>query len=242
METEATVNPGVTWDLIHQCINQAAQLRGEWAGAPMPVHGIPLVVEPRYPFAGFNGFCLGGGADPRSSSDESDVRVVNSWYSVLHSATVYICEEPGNPRRFHVMLPEWGAKRLDYWVMNIGASQAWSVEAEFRALETLRGLVKRSAWESYVLTGSFFETSRRSGVQYLFRKLRPTIAIKAWRDRMHILTTLCLHPIGYYQETHAGVMVPTDDVMAHLLLMRSDEHYFWKKANHHPSWAASAGI
>lgn len=30
-------------------------------------------------------------------------------------------------------------------------------------------------------------------------------------------------------------MVPTDDVIAHLLLMRGDERLFWRRANqHHP--------
>lgn len=237
-----------TWDQVRARINGLALASGEWAGAPLPVPGIPLVVEPRYPFAGLDGYCLDDG-EPRwaragrSGDDGPPVRVRNSWYSVPNSATVYVCDDgPGTPV-FHVMLPEWGGKRLGYWMGTIGASRAWSVDAEMRAVETLRGLVTPQAWESYVLTGSFLETSRRSGVMYLFRKLRPTIALRGTAaGDTRILAALCLHPIGYYEETWAGVMVPSDDVIAHLMLMRGCEAKFWGKANHHPIWAASAGI
>jgi hypothetical protein len=141
------------------------------------------------------------------------------------------------------MLPEWGGKRLRFWVDTIGASEAWSVAAEVRATETLRGLVTESAWAKYMLTGSFLETSRRSGVTYLFRKLRPTVALRGTKGGdTRILAVLCLHPIGYYEETYAGAMVPTDDVIAHLMLMRGCEPKFWAKANSHPSWSAAAGI
>jgi hypothetical protein len=95
----------------------------------------------------------------------------------------------------------------------------------------------------YLLIGMFLETSKRSGVTYLFRKLAPTVATKAGPDdEMRVLTTLCLHPIGHYENTPCGVMVPTDDVIAHLLLMRGDEAKFWAKANHHPAWTKAARV
>jgi len=37
-------------------------------------------------------------------------------------------------------------------------------------------------------------------------------------------------------------MVPTDDVIAHLMLMRADEHGFWKRANQHPLDRLEAGL
>jgi hypothetical protein len=37
-------------------------------------------------------------------------------------------------------------------------------------------------------------------------------------------------------------MCPTDDVIAHLQLMRGDERMFWKRSNQHPSWRPEAGL
>jgi hypothetical protein len=37
-------------------------------------------------------------------------------------------------------------------------------------------------------------------------------------------------------------MCPTDDVIAHLMLMRGDEALLWRKANQHPSWVPESGI
>jgi hypothetical protein len=92
------------------------------------------------------------------------------------------------------------------------------------------------------LAGAFLETSPRSKVIYLFRRCRPTIALVNARDeKIRILAVLCLHPIGYYANSFAGVMVPTDDVIAHLMLMRADERRFWSKANHHHLWEREAG-
>ena len=91
-------------------------------------------------------------------------------------------------------------------------------------------------------TNSFLETSKKSNVTYLFRKAKPTIALKSGDKGVKILTVLCLHPIGHYAETFAGCMVPTDDVIAHLQMMRGDEHKFWSKSNHHESHDITSGI
>jgi hypothetical protein len=65
---------------------------------------------------------------------------------------------------------------------------------------------------------------------------------KVWFGVARILAVLCMHPIGHFQETFSGAMCPTDDVIAHLMLMRADEHHFWKKSNIHPSWSTNAGL
>jgi hypothetical protein len=56
------------------------------------------------------------------------------------------------------------------------------------------------------------------------------------------LASLCLHAIGYYDGSFAGVMVPTDCVISHLMLCRADEHLYWRKANQHPAEVPQAGI
>ena len=90
----------------------------------------------------------------------------------------------------------------------------------------------------------FLEKSERSGVTYLFRKLRPTVALRPCRDGdgMRVLAALCLHPIGYYDGSWAGAMCPTDDVVAHLMLMRGDEVMFWRRSNQHPADRPEAGL
>jgi hypothetical protein len=86
----------------------------------------------------------------------------------------------------------------------------------------------------YLLTGHFSEVSKRSQLTYLFRKGRPTIVLRESDDGAYALCALCLHPIGYYGDTWAGVMCPTDEVLAHLLMMRGSEEKFWANANQHP--------
>jgi hypothetical protein len=51
-----------------------------------------------------------------------------------------------------------------------------------------------------------------------------------------------MHPLGYYGRSWAGCMVPTDDVIAHLLFMRGDEARFWGQCNHHEPWRPEAGL
>jgi len=105
-------------------------------------------------------------------------------------------------------------------------------------------MLRHRQFKQYLLTGSFLETSERSGVTYVFRKLRPTLALSARSSdgTMKILCGLCMHPIGYYDGTWAGAMCPTDDVVAHLALMRGDEKMFWRRCNQHPSYQPACGI
>jgi hypothetical protein len=79
-------------------------------------------------------------------------------------------------------------------------------------------------------------------VTYLFRKGKPTIALHQSEAGTHLLCALCLHPIGYYGDTWAGVMCPTDEVIAHLLMMRGSEEKFWANANQHPLDHPAAGV
>lgn len=137
--------------------------------------------------------------------------------------------------------------RLGFWLRTMSAADAWSLDAEATARDKLQGLLNERQWRSYDLTGAFFETSPRSKVSYLFRRLRPTVALSPrWDqpgvDSMRCLAVLCLHPVGYYQRSWAGCMTPTDDVIAHLLFMRGDEAGFWGKAVQHDPSEPEAGL
>ncbi len=226
------------WEGIRQAVIKLAGERGEWAGYPLPVADTKLVIEPRHPL---HDTLHGATFSQEKEIDEDDNRVVNSWrdrrgwWVVLYrneAGKVHSVVVPKNPE----------VTRMDLVLQTIGASQAWSVRAEFTALERLKTLVTPAAFRYYVLTGTFLETSPKSGVVYLFRKLRPTLALGSGTGMLKCLAALCLHPIGFYERTYAGSMVPTDDVIAHLLMMRGDERRYWAKANQHAIYEPEAGV
>jgi hypothetical protein len=62
------------------------------------------------------------------------------------------------------------------------------------------------------------------------------------RMQRKFLAALCLHPLAYYTDTWAGSQPPSHEVMAHLMLIRCDEHAFWKKSGQHPITDPRAAI
>ena len=201
-------------------------LRGEWCGYPMPIDKLKLIVEKRHPlFKSMNG-CHIDTPDP-----EPTVR--QRAAARAGDRKVNLAEILAWERWSHTMN-----------TLAVAAQECWSIDAEFRAMTKLKEMTTDQAFKCYVLSGTFLETSQRSNIIYLFRKLRPTIAMRPAQGRGNVvpIATLCLHPIGYYDKSWAGALVPTDDVIAHLTLMRGDEHGFWKKANQHPMGSASAGL
>lgn len=238
-------------------MRRISDYHSDFAGLPVPLGDMPLILEPRHPFR----------ADWRKVEailqepyDGPEVRITcgsetmdwypnNEWYCGRRDVWVTLEKniETGQVR-VSTRVRRAG-DRITMWVQTVGACRAWDVEAEREAMAKLRTLVAPHIADQYELTGSFIEHSPRSKVTYLFRRCRPTVALvpfRRWPDEndspMKILSVLCLHPIGLYARSWAGAMVPTDDVVAHLLLMRGDEHMFWRKANHHNSQEPEAGI
>jgi hypothetical protein len=137
-----------------------------------------------------------------------------------------------------------GMSAMQKQLQTLGCSDAWGIEQESKAVHTLGTLVSHRQFKQYMLTGSFIERSKRSRLYYLFRRLRPTVVIEApdGGNNSRVRCTLCLHPIGYYAESWAGAMCPTDDVIAHVMMMRGDEAMFWRKANQHSPHRPEAGL
>lgn len=223
--------PLPTYEQCQDALRVIAQEKSEWAGLPMLVDDCDLILEPRFPYRLH--------VDRGSSVNESapDIEIVNTWFNERYRCTVRILRENGRVR--HGIYLDNAASKV---IATLGASRAWRYESEFKAESKLLALVGSWPFRCYKLTGMFLESSKRSGVTYLFRKLRPTLALKAVGDEMRVLAALCLHPIGYYSGSWAGAMTPTDDVIAHLVLMRGDEHHFWKQANQHPAHVPSSGL
>lgn len=211
----------------------AASLERDWyAGCPLPLEGEALVVEPRYPFA--QAFA----APPPVSDEDAGLTLRSKFWSSHRTGWVLVIEENG---RITCGL-QHGIHSLKQSIGTMGCADAWGIEQESAALHTLAELIPHHAFKRYLLTGMFFEASERSGVIYLFRKLRPTVAISGQTGELRILCALCLHPIAYYEGTWAGAMCPTDDVIAHLMLMRGDERLFWRRANQHAAIYPEAGL
>lgn len=225
---------------------QLAEDREQWAGIPMPLDDHALVVEPRYPRAAAL-MALGRAALENFKEDAADAvysserKIRGQFYSVHRRADVVIWQEPDGRI-------EWGLRHLGHGfgtqLQTLGAQEAWGIEQESTAMQTLAELVAHRQMKQYLLTGSFLETSQRSGLTYMFRRLRPTVVIDA-RDpegQPKIRCALCAHPIAYYQGSWAGAMCPTDDVVAALIMMRGDEPMMWKRANQHPPYRPEAGL
>lgn len=205
----------------------------------MPLDTHRLIIEPTYPNA--EGLMRIGAKE--IADEDKGWSLINRWYSSHHRCDVLILRDPDG-KIVHGKLPAF--HHISHDLQTLGASIAWGLEQEQRALQTLGGMVRHHQMKQYVLTGMFLETSKRSGVTYLFRRLKPTVACAPDRGNpnasMRILCCLCMHPIAYYADSWAGAMCPTDDVIAHLALMRGDEAMFWKRSNQHPPYRPEAGL
>jgi hypothetical protein len=219
----------------------------------MPVEGCGLVIEPTYPKATELTEIAESGkhrADDDGVGADEGITVRNHFWSTREHAEVFVFEDGGKVQ--HV-LDRQAPHHLALTLGSLSCADAWGIEQEQRALKLLGTLVKHRQFKQYLLTGMFIEQSRRSGVHYIFRRLRPTVAFTMrgglqFRERpegdyqMKILCSLCMHPIAYYEGSWGGAMCPTDDIVAHLSLMRGDERLFWARSNQHPAWRREAGI
>lgn len=232
----------ITWPELHEAIQAVALSRGHLAGYPAPVEGHTLQLCPGFPYPGVANLFAEDSDAEGSGLDEGEA-IRSSWYSRRLSGQVWIIERGGRAAEVVVERKKGHIRRVEILLETCHvAAGAWEAETEEAAMEKLRSHVDAHQWKLYLTTGTFAETSPRSGVTYIFRRLRPTLALRPYKGVMRILAALCLHPIGYYTGTWAGSMTPTDDVIAHLLLMRADEPLFWRRSNQHAPWRPEAGL
>jgi hypothetical protein len=219
-------------------LRRVADGMAEYAGIPMPLDGEDLVIEPTYHKAAE---LMAIGAR-QSDPDDDQWKLRNEFWSVAKRSNILVMEDAAGKITFGL---EPGIHHFKYDIHTLGCADAWGIEQESAALQLLAGMLSHRQFKQYLLTGMFLESSDRSGLTYMFRRLKPTVAISKRckvADGTRILCTLCLHPIAYYSGSWAGAMTPTDDVVAHLSLMRGDEHLFWKRANQHPAYRPESGL
>ena len=239
METQIGETPREmpTWDQVREALVRMGRSEGIWAGVPLPVDGLSMTIEEKYPFKNleerFGDIETVSRIDVPEDAD--DWFLHSCWHSTVKRGMVYVFIGPqGKVRHQFVQISEY--ERI-VQTMLVAASPAWSIEAELAAIAKLGKLISRHMLDIYMLTGTFLESSKRSGIVYIFRRLAPTIAVRPGHGGAMIggkvLATLCAHPIAYYNDSWAGAMVPTDDVVSHLIMMRGDEHFFWRRCNQH---------
>lgn len=238
--------PAGAWEALQE----AAFERGEYAGVPFPREGHALQIDERHP----KGAELERVTDCRDIQEQAcdvdeTLQLRNAWYSdrLRTEVMVYSRVERGRTVYGVTYLPFQreleGRRRWKMWVDTLHAAVAHDFGAEAAAMQRLAELVTPVQFRQYVSTSCFPETSTRSRVTYIFRRLRPTVALgHASEDSIVPLCALCMHPLGYYRETWAGALVPTDDLIGHLLLMRADEHMFWRRCNQHDLNRIEAGV
>lgn len=217
-------------------MRQIADEKGDWAGIPMPLDDQRLVIEPTHPYA-----ALAQIGEP-AEIDNQGWTAGPRFHSHRWRADVQIVRSPEGKAAKYIVP---AVHSITQALQTLGASDAWGIEQEQKALQLLGTMIRHRAFKHYLLTGMFLEKSERSGVTYIFRRLRPTVALRPGAretDPMRILCALCMHPIAYYADSWAGAMCPTDDVIAHLALMRGDEVAFWKRCNQHPPHRPEAGL
>ncbi len=177
---------------------------------------------------------------PEPEAESGGWEVINTWVMTGTNSVVFIRKHSVTGER------DWGfldrTRGLLRMTNNyLACSDAWSVRAEGRAVKKLRACLPTWKFKQYILTGLFWEESKKSKMRYLFRRGRPTLVCKPFSmfdpdaddSGVKVICTLCFHPVGYYKGTWAGGLCPTDDIVAALKLMRADEHMFWRKANQH---------
>lgn len=206
----------------------------------MPIDDAPLVLSPGHPLA-----AVYDGLNEKfhEGHEPTDLVVVNRWYSRSKRCEVIIYIEDG--KRKVGVLPAFN--HIGYDLLTMGCARVWGIEQEQKALQLLGGMLRHNQFKNYLLTGMFLEESVRSGVMYVFRRLKPTVALRptsreSWGGYAHVMCGLCMHPLAYYHGSWAGAMCPTDDVIAHLTMMRGDEHMYWKRASQHPPHRPEAGL
>lgn len=222
-------------------LREIAEDRDEYTGIPMPLSGEQLVIEPSYSFADGLGRPIDQVEVDPVDAATAGLKVRNRFWSDRKRGDVLIIEKMDGSVTWGL---NPGIHHISHDLRTLGCADAWGLKQEAKAMMLLASHVRARQFRQYLLTGMFLETSKRSGVTYIFRRLKPTVATKPRLngEEMRILACLCMHPLAHYAGSWAGAMCPTDDVIAHLMLMRGDEAMFWKRCNQHAPHRPEAGL
>lgn len=249
-------------------ISEYGDVTGVLGGIPLPLPEYQLVMDARHPFSHLTTLHWKEnkvwdervdedpeGAERKRDPYWDDHYVSHTTYSQRLRTLLYYVKENSTEKLDYIghdRLRSEPGRRFDLFLKSFDVATAVGMrEPEERAMELLKEHITPEQYTHYLLMGTFKETSARSGVTYYYRRYRPTLATreehstdaegKNWM-KTTFLAALCLHPVGYYYDSFVGALTPSDDVLAHLLLCRADEHHFWKKCVQHRVWEVEAGL
>lgn len=178
--------------------------------------------------------------DVNEEVDEPEV--INHW--TAPSKIIAVSSHHG---RSSVEKFDYSRRRLELYMDSLLCQAgACDGDAELTAMVALLRRLNRNQRDSYILGSAFVETSKKSGVTYIFRKGRPTLAMRMEKveggEKRHFLAALCTHCLGWYEDTFVGCYPPSDQVLADLLAMRADEAKFWARSIQHSLQDPLSGI
>jgi len=255
MATVPAIPEKLTWDDVRAGVAMLARQRGWHHGVPIMSifdQSRRIILAKGCPLSDVHGHDTPISMDGQtrvhvcqvSDVDEAqdEPYVVNMWKTTPKTIAV------GKYSKGAVCFKSDGTReRLEMYLSSL-LCQAGAVdaEAELHAMVSLLKRLNRNQRDSYILGGAFPETSKRSGVTYIFRKGRPTLALKIEKveggEKRHFLAALCSHPLAWFENTFVGAYPPSDEVLANLLSVRADEHAFWKKSHQHSLDDPAAGV
>ena len=132
--------------------------------------------------------------------------------------------------KWHIFGDSIIGQRLELQLEALTTVRSVGADAERIARANLLTHLSEQQQDDVLLTNTFGERGA-SGHFYVIRASRPTIVFQRRPDTDHPIAALCTHPLGYYTGTHVGVLAPSDEMLATILMVRADEHYLWRKAN-----------
>ena len=205
--------------------NESAKEKGDYAGLVFPNGRRAALAEPRPSWAPV----WDAAVEPEPDREPAlFLNRIHGWGGVL---TMYRTKAEPDVGRGYLKRPP--VERLYLTIQGLGDRKALLAEAELRALPRLLASLSAIQAEQYILSGCFLERSERSGVCYLFRRGLPVVALRVTETSCTVLCALCSHALGYFEDSPAGLMPPSDDVLTLLLMMRADETYLWRKCVQH---------
>lgn len=251
---EEPPRPELTWEAIRYGISKLCEDRGWHHGCPLPSatsEGHSLIVARGAPLHDRqpDGMPMNFNMTPQEfvcsnkDVDEDAIRLVNRWTPAPTRVEIFSDSKGIWKVRWPVAYERMRFE-LDSMFIRAGAVD-W--QTEMVAMRSLQEKITDGQFGSYMLSGAFPEKSLRSGVTYILRKGKPTIALTekplpTGKTQRRFLAALCLHGLAYYTDTWCGSQAPSDDVITHLMLIRTDEHAFWKKSGQHPITDPRAAI
>ncbi len=156
---------------------------------------------------------------------------------------VFVMENPETGRVIkEFRKKESSQDRLQFWARTLNCRvQFTTPKAEIKALESLVEILTPQQRHQLLTADAFVEVGR-SGVWYMLRRNRPTLALRPADNGFDPLCALCMHPLAYYEGTWAGGLPPSDELKAHLMYIRADEHFYWRKCNQIPIDQPNSGV